>query len=401
MMKKKRVFLFMPYIPYPVDRGTYQRVYHLFVELARAFEVDLACLQDEEKRPMDAFVPLTNRCIAIPFDHPPWKKLFPDRLRDPLPTTVHHWQAEGVKEQLATFVEGETYDRVIFIDLVLWPYIRELFPNHPKKIMDRSRVDWLFQTEELKTLKVGLLNRFLRWENLRKIAKLERAVYRELAGMIVCGIDDRTFLEERLGDARKVFVLANGFNEDYFDLEKFPRAPQAEPRLLFCGALDYSPNVDAVDWFADEIWPRIHQAMPEAVWTIIGKSPDARAERWKTVPGVDFIGEVPDVRPFYQSSWLQVVPLRIGGGTRLKIVESLGMGCPVVSTTLGAQGLDLTDQVDLVLADDAASFAEKTVTLLQSEDSRRRLEEKGLATVRQAYRWEQLGQKLNQFIAEL
>jgi len=234
MMKKKRVFLFMPYIPYPVDRGTYQRVYHLFVELARAFEVDLACLQDEEKRPMDAFVPLTNRCIAIPFDHPPWKKLFPDRLRDPLPTTVHHWQAEGVKEQLATFVEGETYDRVIFIDLVLWPYIRELFPNHPKKIMDRSRVDWLFQTEELKTLKVGLLNRFLRWENLRKIAKLERAVYRELAGMIVCGIDDRTFLEERLGDARKVFVLANGFNEDYFDLENrafYSAAHSITPRM--------------------------------------------------------------------------------------------------------------------------------------------------------------------------
>jgi len=400
-MSRPKAFLFMPYIPYPVDRGTYQRVYHLFLELAKSFEVDLFCLQEDAARDMQAFEPHTARCRAVPFQNAAWPRLFPDRLLNPLPTTVTHWQLDGVSQALQEFTAGQHYDRVIFVDLVLWPYIRECFPDHPCRIMDRSRVDWLFQTEELQTLQLGLKERLLRRENLAKIARLERSAYRELAGMIVCGWDDRNFLKDRLGEADKVFVLANGYNEAFFDVEAHPRQPSAQPTLLFCGALDYSPNVDAIDWFADAIWPQIHQARPDAVWRIVGKSPDARSRRWAAIAGVEFIGEVPDVRPCYQSAWLQVVPLRIGGGTRLKIVESLGMRCPVVSTTLGAQGLDLAPDIDILLADQPAAFAAAVLRLLDDAALRERIEVAGLDNVRQHYRWEQLGQKLTDYLLQL
>jgi glycosyltransferase involved in cell wall biosynthesis len=285
--------------------------------------------------------------------------------------------------------------------LVLWPYIRELFPDHPCRIMDRSRVDWLFQTEELNTLKLSFKERLLRKENLGKIARLEREAYAALSGMIVCGWDDRKFLQEKLGRSEKVFVLANGYNAAFFDCETHPRQISEAPTILFCGALDYSPNVNAIDWFADAIWPLVHRALPEATWRIIGKSPDARAQRWASMDGVELVGEVPDVRPYYQSCWLQVVPLRIGGGTRLKIVESLGMRCPVVSTTLGAQGLDLVDEKDILLADDEASFSESVVRLLKDEAARKSMEASGLKTVRENYRWEQLGAQLNQYVMSL
>ncbi len=401
MASLPRVLLFMPYIPYPVDRGTYQRVYHLFVELAKAFEVDLVCLQEDPSRTMEPFESMTRRRLAIPFENAPWQKLFPDRLLNPLPTTVQHWQVEGVSEALGEFVEGQDYERVIFIDLVLWPYIRELFPDHPCRIMDRSRVDWLFQSEELNTLQLSFRERVLRKENLRKIAKLEREAYAALDGMVVCGWDDRDFLEAKLGDASKVFVLANGYNASFFDADEFPREKSEQPTILFCGALDYSPNVDAIDWFADEIWPKIHQAQPEVIWRIIGKSPDARSERWAAIEGVELIGEVPDVRPYYQSSWAQVVPLRIGGGTRLKIVESLGMRCPVVSTTLGAQGLDLTHDESILLADTPKAIADEVCRLLRDTGLQERLETKGLETVKAHYLWEQLGLKLTQYLKDL
>ncbi|MEM1221883.1 MAG: glycosyltransferase [Verrucomicrobiota bacterium] len=401
MPDKLKMFLFMPYIPFPVDRGTYQRVFHLFVELSKSFEIDLACLQEDASRTMEPFEPYTARRLAIPFQNAPWERLFPDRLFNALPATVQHWQVDGVADALKEFIEGQQYDRVIFIDLVLWPYIRELFPDHPCRIMDRSRVDWLFQTEELNTLRLSLKERFLRKENLGKIARLEREAYAALSGMIVCGWDDKTFLEEKLGHAGKVFVLANGYNAGFFDADAYPRQLTEAPSLLFCGALDYSPNVDAIDWFVDSIWPRIHQEMPEAVWRIIGKSPDARSERWAATDGVDLIGEVPDVRPFYQSSWLQVVPLRIGGGTRLKIVESLGMCCPVVSTTLGAQGLDLENEKDILLADDETGTAESVVRLLRDSELRESLEASGLKAVRENYLWEQLGRKLNEYLINL
>jgi glycosyltransferase involved in cell wall biosynthesis len=398
---KPRIFLFMPYIPFPVDRGTYQRVFHLFVELSKSFDIDLACLQEDPDRSMEPFEPFTSRRLAIPFKNAPWQKLFPDRLLNPLPTTVQHWQVDGVLEALRRFVEGQDYDRVIFIDLVLWPYIRKLFPDHPFRIMDRSRVDWLFQAEELNALKLSFKERLLRKENLRKIAHLEREAYAALSGMIVCGWDDRNFLEEKLGDSEKVFVLANGYNAEFFDCEAYPRQLSEVPTILFCGALDYSPNVDAIDWFADSIWPLINEAMPDAVWRIVGKSPDARSRRWAEIQGVELVGEVPDVRPFYQSCWLQVVPLRIGGGTRLKIVESLGMRCPVVSTTLGAQGLDLADEKDILLADDERSFSMSVVRLLKDESLRKSIEGSGLETVKEHYLWEQLGASLNEYLMSL
>jgi glycosyltransferase involved in cell wall biosynthesis len=401
MSAKPRAFLFMPYIPFPVDRGTYQRVYHLFVELAKSYDIDLACLQEDPERDMAPFEAHTQRRLAIPFKNAPWQKLFPDRLLNPLPTTVAHWQVDGVAQALSEFVAGQDYERVIFIDLVLWPYMKELFPEHPHIVMDRSRVDWLFQTEELNTLPLSFRERLLRKENLRKIAKLEREAYAATAGMIVCGWDDRDFLQAKLGESEKIFVLANGFNEVFFDAAQHPRQLTAAPSFLFCGALDYSPNVDAINWFAEAIWPLVHQAMPEAVWRIIGKSPDARSEAWGRLDGVDLVGEVPDVRPYYQSSWAQVVPLRIGGGTRLKIVESLGMRCPVVSTTLGAQGLDLPPEEAILLADDPQSFADALVRVLRDTDLRARLEVKGLEVVQANYRWEQLGQKLTTYMQSL
>lgn len=399
--KQPSVLLFMPYIPFPVDRGTYQRVFHLFVELSKSFEIDLACLQEDPSRTMEPFEPYTRRRLAIPFKNAPWQRLFPDRLMNPLPTTVQHWQVDGVADALAGFVEEQEYDRVIFIDLVLWPYIRELFPDHPCRIMDRSRVDWLFQTEELNTLRLGLKDKFLRKENLGKIARLEKEAYDALAGMIVCGWDDKDFLQGKLGASDKVFVLANGYNETFFDPSEHPRELSDEPTALFCGALDYSPNVDAIDWFADSIWPQIRKKMPGARWKIVGKSPDHRSKRWAEIDGVDLIGEVPDVRPYYQSCWLQVVPLRIGGGTRLKIVESLGMRCPVVSTTLGAQGLDLKPDVDIALADAEGAFADAVVHLFQYQSYREQMEASGYQNVRENYRWEQLGKKLNEYIGSL
>ena len=399
--EKPSVFMFMPYIPFPVDRGTYQRVFHLFVELSKSFNIDLVCLQEDANRSMEPFKPLTNRCLAIPFENAPWQRLIPNRLLNPLPTTVQHWQAEGVLDALQEFVADRVYERVIFIDLVLWPYIRKLFPNHPCCIMDRSRVDWLFQSEELNTLTLNWRERLLRKENLWKIARLERSAYKKLAGMIVCGWDDRNFLNSKLGEADKVFVLANGYNDTFFNVEEHPRNLTSDPSILFCGALDYSPNVDAIDWFVDQIWPSVHKQMPQARWKIIGKSPDARSKRWAKSAGVEFIGEVDDVRPYYQSSWLQVVPLRIGGGTRLKIVESLGMCCPVISTTLGAQGLDLTDGKDIVLADTEAAFAEAIVRILKDPAKRSSMEQSGLVAVRENYRWEQLGEKLNEYLLKL
>lgn len=393
---KKRLFIFLPYVPYPLRRGVYQRVYHLTEELAKHYEVDLLCLSSEEEDPehLPRFEAFCRRVTFVPFAHPPWAKFLSDRIWHPLPTTVRHWWSEEALTALRAFVANQHYDLVQFCDLVLWPYIKEVFPNHPARIIDRSRVDWLYQTEVFQTKKHSLVGALMAKENLWKIARLEREIARELSLAVVCGVDDRTFLHEQLGTSDRVFVLANGANTDFFNPAEWPAKPTHHPSALFCGALDYEPNTDGLEWYFREIHPLVLAKRPDFRVTLVGKSPTPAMRALAKLPSVDFAGEVPDVRPFYQQSWLQIVPLRIGGGTRLKIAEGLAMANPVVSTTLGAQGLDLVHDQHLLMADSPAAFAEAILRYLNEPTARHAQAEAGRQHILDHFTWPALGAKL-------
>lgn len=392
----KRLLIFLPYVPYPLMRGTYQRVYHLAEELGRHYEVDLFCLSSE---PGDAdhvgrFQQFCKRVHFEPFKHGPWAPFLTDRIWNPLPVTVRHWWSPQVLESLKQFTAGRDYDVVDFCDLVLWPYIREVFPKHPVRVMDRSRVDWLYQTEVLNTLDQGFMEKLKLKENLSKIAKLEREVRNELALTVVCGPDDKTFLEEKLGKSDRVFVLPNGANVGFFNADEWPQLPTDYPSALFCGALDYTPNTDGLAWYFEKIHPLVMEACPTFKVILVGKNPTATVRGYASLPGVEFAGEVPDVRPFYQKAWMQMVPLRIGGGTRLKIAEGLAMANPVVSTTLGAQGLELHHQEHLLLADSPQDFAAAMLRYVENPEERRLHGLAGRKRILEIYTWSALGKRL-------
>jgi len=389
----KQLLLFLPYVPYPLMRGTYQRVYHLAEALSRHFQIDLFCLSSE---PEDAshlarFQGFCQRVHFEPFQHPPWAPFLTDRLWHPLPVTVRHWWSERVLAALRQFTAGRSYDVVDFCDLVLWPYVKAVFPQHRARVMDRSRVDWLFQTEVLQTLQQGAFAKLKARENLGKIARLEREVRRDLALTVVCGPDDQTFLEHKLGPSTRVFVLPNGANVAYFNADEWPAQPTLRPTALFCGALDYLPNTDGLAWYFAAIHPLVMARCPDFRVILVGKNPAPEVRNYATLAGVEFAGEVPDVRPYYQKAWLQIVPLRIGGGTRLKIAEGLAMANPVVSTTLGAQGLDLAHEQHLLLADTPDAFAAAILRYVTDAPLRRRQALAGRTRILQLYTWDALG----------
>ena len=392
----KRLLIFLPYVPYPLMRGTYQRVYHLAEALGGHFEVELFCLSSEpdDFSHLKRFEGFCKRVHFEPFQHGPWAPFLTDRIWHPLPVSVRHWWSEKVLESFRSFTAGRDYEVVDFCDLVLWPYVKAVFPNHPARVMDRSRVDWMFQTEVLNTLKQGLLGKLMARENLFKIARLEREVRRELALTVVCGPDDQTFLENKLGPSDKVFVLPNGANVGYFNADEWPPAPTNYPSALFCGALDYTPNTDGLAWYFETIHPLVISRCPEFKVILVGKNPTPAVKGYATLPGVEFAGEVPDVRPFYQKAWMQMVPLRIGGGTRLKIAEGQAMANPVVSTTLGAQGLELLHDEHLLLADTPETFADAMLRYVHDAGLRRKHGAAGRARILEIYTWDALGRRL-------
>lgn len=399
-----RLLIFYPYVPFPVNRGTYHRVFNLARELGRRHEVDLFCL-DEHGASRAAghereFTGFCRRVHFHPFRHPAWPRLFPRRLLEPLPATLTHWRQPDVGPALTAFTHGRDYDLIHFCDLVLWPYVTALASPAPR-VMDRSRVDLLFQQEELANLPLSGRDRWLRRENLWKLRRVERSAAARLTATVVCGPDDAAFLRREVLRSARILVLPNGADVTYFDGDQFPPRPDPSPTVLFCGAMDYTPNTDGLAWFFRECDPALRAQLPDRRILIVGKNPTPAVRALGERPGVTVTGEVPDVRPYYQRAWVQMVPLRIGGGTRLKIVESLALGCPVVSTTIGAQGLELRDRAHLRLADAPADFAAVLADVLRSSAQRDQLRTAGRQQVLEHYTWPRLGAQLSDFYAQL
>jgi glycosyltransferase involved in cell wall biosynthesis len=161
------------------------------------------------------------------------------------------------------------------------------------------------------------------------------------------------------------------------DTQKFQVAPPssaAPPRIVFTGSMDWEPNIDAVEYFCGQIWPRILEKFPDAIFQIVGRTPFARVQRLAT-KSVVVTGTVPSVTDYLRDATVVVVPLRIGGGTRLKIYEAMAMGKALVSTSIGAEGLSFQNGQDLLLADDASSFADAVLLLVREAQARRKFEQ--------------------------
>ena len=234
-----RILVIYPYAPYPIVRGTFQRTFHLLRELARRNTVDFFALDEGGMSAphIGVFKQFCARVHLQPFQHPEWPTMLGSRLVHPVPTTVRHWEDPAAHAALAAFTAGHDYDLIHFCDLVMWPYVKKL-PHACPRVMDRSRVDLMFQTEELRTLPLSARERFGRRENLFKLGFLEREAVQHLAATIVCGPDDETFLRENVEAEANILVLPNGCDPEFFNLEDHPPKSHPEPTWMFCGAME-------------------------------------------------------------------------------------------------------------------------------------------------------------------
>jgi glycosyltransferase involved in cell wall biosynthesis len=200
-----------------------------------------------------------------------------------------------------------------------------------------------------------------------------------------------------LPNYRMVKVIPNGVDVVHYTADF--GEPTADT-LVYSGALSYSANFDAVDFFLREIFPLIRAERPQVKLMITGKLEGVAIGRLPSTRnnGVAFTGYLDDIRPTVARSWMSIVPLRMGGGTRLKILEALALGTPVVATSKGAEGLDLVPERDLLIADRPADFAAAVLRLLQDPALRETLGRNGRQAVKARYDWQMIGQEFNDFI---
>ncbi len=389
-----KILVVYPYIPYPLDRGTYQRTFHLLRELAREHTVDLVALSENGERMehRHVFESFCRNVRFVPFQHAEWAKLVPDRLFNLTPSTIRHWELPQLAEAIDDQMAGHHYDLVHVCDIVLAQYFLDDHRNVPLSV-DRSRVDLQFQLQQTAFSATTWKDKLLAWENMTKLWLFEKRVAKRCQMQVLCGPDDEVFVRRHINREVPLSVVANGVDLDFFRAGSADEAAE-EPTMLFCGAMDYTPNVDALRWYFAEMHERILERVPNLRLLLVGKSPLPEVMAYAGRRGVTVTGSVDDVRPYYRKSWLQMVPLRIGGGTRLKIVESLAIGTPVVSTAIGAQGLSLKHDKHVLIADTAEAFVDQTVRALQDAPLRESLRAAGIAVANRRFGWRTCGRRL-------
>jgi glycosyltransferase involved in cell wall biosynthesis len=171
--------------------------------------------------------------------------------------------------------------------------------------------------------------------------------------------------------------------------------------MIYPGAVTYSANHDAVTHFIQDVLPLIRQQQPQAQFTVTGKTGEVDVSNLKTQPGVVFSGYLPSVSDAVRQSWATVVPLRVGGGTRLKILESMALGTPVVSTRKGAEGLNIRDGREILIADSPQDMAKMLCGLFENADLREGLAEAARKRVEQEYDWTVIGRQLLNFVEDV
>jgi glycosyltransferase involved in cell wall biosynthesis len=217
---------------------------------------------------------------------------------------------------------------------------------------------------------------------LAKMLSFEPQQVRRFHHVIAVSETDRQAMSGMV-DPSHISVIPTGV-----DLSKYPYDPTLRPQsplVVFTGSMDWQPNIDGVEFFCNEIWPLVLRKVPQGRFRIVGRDPHPRVKKLAS-DSVDVTGSVPSIVDHLREAAAIVVPLRIGGGTRIKIYEGMAMGKATISTTVGAEGLDIEHGRDILLEDSPAGFSEAIVTLLQHEDVRRRLEIGAVATARK-YDW--------------
>jgi len=312
----------------------------------------------------------------------------------PLTLNALNYTSPLVSEQLEKVLRSQSFD-VVQIESVLLqsyvPLIRRLAPNA------LLNSDWHNIDSEVTARYAqqapNLPRRIYAWRSATLLKNQEDELLRHCDIHTVCSERERDALLVRSPNSN-IEVIPNGV--DWPSLASLTDDKSLRRNLIFVGAMDYHANIDAVLYLARDIWPAIRERRPDLKFVVVGSKPAAEILKLAEQPGISVTGTVPDVKPYYQTALAAVTPIRIAGGTRLKILEAMAAGVPVISTSRGAEGLPVTDGKDILLADSVARFVECVATLDQSSGQWQRIAAEGRKLSRN-YDWAVVGAKLLNF----
>jgi sugar transferase (PEP-CTERM/EpsH1 system associated) len=386
-----RILFLSPRQCLPLRSGAKLREYHFARALGRDFEVTYLYFAEPGSADLTrADLPFCREIMGVPRAAAYTVPQLLGGVAGKWPLPVINYTSALMRAAVRKVAAAGPFDLVHLDSIHMIRYLEELPP---------VRVVWNWhniESEAMRRYAETVKSAPRQWYANRTAAKmqrLEQEMLRTGFGHIVCSVREKELLQKEAPGA-PIEVIANGVDTNYFA----GAAHSGEPRaLVFVGTMDYYPNVEAAISFTARAWPAIRAVLPSARLVIAGANPTPAVKALGQQEGVTVTGTVPDVRPYYEDALAAIVPLRTGGGTRLKILEAMAAGVPVISTPLGAEGLDVTVNRDILLAnaDDPAVWARHVAALAASGDLRNRLAAAGRELVARQYDWDLLGRRLS------
>lgn len=388
----------------PLDKGGKLRTWHLMRHLSGRHEI--TCLSfaepDQAQANLDGMSEVCSELVTIPRRerHKEGWRFYTGvarHLLDRLPYAVAQYRSRAYRRAVRSQLAHGGFDRVVCDFLVPAVNLPRALPCPAVLFTHNVEAEIWRRHAETES---GILRRRLYAQQWRRMLRFEGRTVARFDRVLAVSDVDRDTLQRLYGDRLKapVSVIPTGVDTKYFAPR--PATTEHSKRIVFTGSMDWLPNSDGVVFFCHEILPLIRQAEPDATFTIVGRSPTPAVRRLADDDGIEVTGRVEDVRPYLRNAAVYVVPLRIGGGTRLKIFEAMAAGRAVVSTTIGAEGLPTENGRHLLLADTPREFADAVLTLLRDPATRSSIETQGRALVTEHYDWSAAAAHLEAAIAD-
>ena len=374
---------------HPLDKGGKIRTYEMLKQLKREHEITYVSFAspDEGRSVLERSAEYCHRLVTVPWREP--RKFSPrfycdlvSSLGSSLPYSIWKYGSRLMRRVIESEVRERNYD-VLVCDFLVASINLPSTPRHATVLFQHNVESTIWQRHV--EVEKNVFKRAFLEAQWRKMFDYERETCRRFEAVVAVSEIDRERMRSEFG-LRQVYDVPTGVDTTYFSPDRTDSNPF---ELVFTGSMDWSPNEDAILYFESTILPTISQAIPECTLTVVGRNPGPRLlHLGRCNPRVRIVGRVDDIREYVRRAAAYIVPIRIGGGTRLKIYEAMAMGKPVIATTVGAEGLPVRDGEELLIANEPEEFALAVIRVLRDERLANRLGERARAVVCEKFEWE-------------
>lgn len=387
-----KVLMLTPYLPYPLVSGGQIRTYNLLKQLSKTHDISLFCLikDDAERQHIPEIAKYCQKVRVFRRSQQPFTlKNILQTAFSRYPFLVIRNHVPSVTDAVKTELAQESYDLIHAETFYMMPHLPKT--DTPVILVEQTIESLGYESYSQKAWKPL---RFILNIDIQKIRRWESHYWEMANRLIVMSNDDKQLIAPHISDPSKIDVVANGVDSNWF--AKIRKKPHSHPTVLFVGTFKWLPNREAVQYLVEQVWPRIHAAMPTAHLHIVGNAPSESVLRYQSDQHhITVTGNIPDIRDAFATADILIAPVLSGKGTRYKVLESMASGTPIVATPTAVEGLELESGTHVAIGSSASELAQAALTLLNNATQRQTLARNGKRYVQEHFDWSLISTQLD------